>query len=344
MTRAETAAPRVDGRLEESGRHRIVVVGGGAAGLELVTRLGDRLGRRGRASVTLVECARTHLWKPLLHAVAAGSIDPGECELSYLAQAHWHGFRYRLGEMTGLDRVRKEVHLGATFDDEGRQITPPRAVGYDTLVIAIGSVTNDFGTPGIAEHAVPLETPAQAERFNRRLVNACLRAQTQAEPVRPGQLHVAIVGGGATGTELAAELYRTTREVVSYGLDRIDPQRDIRIVFIEAAERLLPGLPERISHATRRLLEQPIASISSSSNGHRRPRATPPCSRSATAPPVRAQARRLRFRRGRRQRISRHRIWPARSSGGCTANRCSPIPTATSARWFRSAVTAPWAI
>jgi NADH:ubiquinone reductase (H+-translocating) len=240
----------------EEALHRIVVVGGGAAGLELVTQLGDRLGRRSRALVSLVECARAHLWKPLLHAVAAGSIDPGEYEVNYLAQAHWHGFRYRYGEMIGLDRARKEVHLAAAFEDEGRQVTPPRSLEYDTLVIAIGSVTNDFGTRGVAEYAVPLETPAQAERFNRRLVNAFLRAQTQESPVRPGQLHVAIVGGGATGTELAAELHRTTGEVVAYGLDRIDPQRDIRIVLIEAAERLLPGLPERISDATHRLLDQ----------------------------------------------------------------------------------------
>jgi NADH dehydrogenase len=237
-------------------RHRIVVVGGGAAGLELATRLGDRLGRRSRATVTLVECARTHLWKPLLHEVAAGSLDPGEYELNYLAQAHWHGFRYRFGEMIGLDRVAKEVHLAATYDDEGGQITPPRSVGYDTLVIAIGSVTNDFETPGVSEHAVPLETPAQAERFNRRLVNACLRAQAQEGPVRPGQLHVAIVGAGATGTELAADLHRTTRDLVAYGLDRIDPERDIRIVLIEAAGRVLPGLSERISAATQGLLDR----------------------------------------------------------------------------------------
>jgi NADH dehydrogenase len=176
--------------------------------------------------------------------------------VNYLAQAHWHGFRYHLGEMIGLDRSRKEVRLAANFDDEGRQITPPQSVGYDTLVIAIGSVTNDFGTPGVAEYAVPLETPAQAQRFNRRLLNACLRAQTQKEPVRPGQLHVAIVGAGATGTELAAELHRTMREVIAYGLDRIDPQRDVRIVLIEAAERILNGLPERISEATHRLLDQ----------------------------------------------------------------------------------------
>jgi NADH dehydrogenase len=182
-------------------------------------------------------------------------MDPGEYEVNYLAQAHWHGFRYGFGEMIGLDRAAKEIRLAATFDDEGRQITPPRSVRYDTLVIAIGSVTNDFGTPGVVQYAVPLETPSEAARFNRRLVNACIRAQAQEEPVRPGQLHVAIIGAGATGTELAAELHRTAREVVAFGLDRIDPERDIRILLFEAADRILPGLPERISQATRGLLD-----------------------------------------------------------------------------------------
>lgn len=234
--------------------HRIVVAGGGAAGLELVTQLGDSLGRRGRASITLVERSRTHLWKPLLHSVAAGSLVQSEHELNYLAQAHWHHFTYRYGEVVGIDRAAKQLQLAAMVDDEGREITPPSSLGYDTLVMAIGSVTNDFGTPGAARHAVPLETPEQAARFNRKLINACLRANTQAEPVRPGQLHVAIIGAGATGTELAAELHRTVRAVIAYGLQRIDPARDIHIVLIEAAPRILPALPERISNATRALL------------------------------------------------------------------------------------------
>jgi NADH dehydrogenase len=250
----EVAAMPVNAPPDDEALRQIVVVGGGAAGLELATRLGDRLGRRGRARITLVDHARTHLWKPMLHSVAAGSIDPGEYEVNYLAQAHWHGFRYRFGEMVGLDRTAKLVSLAAMFDDEGRQITPPRSVRYDTLVIAIGSITNDFGTPGVAEHAVQLETPVHAERFNRLLVNACIRAQAQEAPVRAGQLHVAIIGAGATGTELAAELHRTTREVVAYGLDRINPERDIRIMLLEAADRILPGLPKRISEAARRLL------------------------------------------------------------------------------------------
>ena len=144
-----------------------------------------------------------------------------------------------------MDRVRKLAHLAPTFDDEKRQITPARSFNYDTLVLAVGSVTNDFGTPGAAQYAVPLETPEQAARFNRRLVNACLRAHAQSGDVQPGQLHVAIIGAGATGTELAAELHRTVREVVQQGLDRVSAERDIRIILIEAADRVLPALPER---------------------------------------------------------------------------------------------------
>jgi NADH:ubiquinone reductase (H+-translocating) len=100
--------------------HRIVVVGAGAVGPELVTHPGDRFGRRSRALTTLVGCARTHLWKPLLHEVTAGSIDPGDYEVSYLAQADWHGFRYRLGEMVRLDCATRPVHWSATHDDQGR--------------------------------------------------------------------------------------------------------------------------------------------------------------------------------------------------------------------------------
>ena len=237
-------------------RHRIVVIGGGAAGLELVTRLGDRLGKRRLADIALIERSRTHLWKPLLHSVAAGSMDPSEHQLNYLAQAHWHHFRYHFGEMIGLDRAAKSVQLGATHDDEGREIAAPRSISYDTLVIAIGSVTNDFGTPGAAEFAVPLETAEQAVRFHHRLVNAGLRAQAQTEPIRAGQLHVAIIGAGATGTELAAELYQSAREMVAYGLDQVDPDRDIRIILIEGASRILPALPERISIATLKILTE----------------------------------------------------------------------------------------
>jgi len=240
---------------KENDPHHIVIVGGGAGGLELATRLGDRLARKGKARVTLIDRARSHLWKPLLHEIAAGSMDASRHEVDYLAQAHWHHFRFRFGEMIGLDRAKREIYLAATFDDEGEEITPKRSFSYDTLVIAVGSTTNDFGTPGVQDYAISLETPELAANFNRRIVNACFRAHTQAEPIRPGQLHVAIIGAGATGTELSAELHHTTRAVVAYGLDKIDPAKDLRITLIEGAGRILPALPERVSNATALLLE-----------------------------------------------------------------------------------------
>jgi NADH dehydrogenase len=236
-------------------QHRIVVVGGGAGGLELVSRLGDKLGRRGKAEVTLIDSKRTHLWKPLLHEVAAGSMDVGMHELDYLAQAHWHGFRFRLGAVSGIDRGRRLVQIAPFKDDEGILVSEGQSLPYDTLIVAVGSLTNDFNTPGAKEHAILLEGPAEAERFHRRLVNACIRANTQAEPLRPEQLQVAIIGAGATGTELAAELHRTTRELVAFGLDRIDPDMHIKIHLIEAADRILPALPERLSKAAARLLD-----------------------------------------------------------------------------------------
>jgi NADH dehydrogenase len=234
--------------------HQIVVVGGGAGGLELATRLGDTLGRKGRARVTLIDRSRTHLWKPLLHEFAAGSMDLDHHALDYLAQARWHHFRFQLGEMDGLDRRRRVVKVAPTFDEEGRELIPRREIPYDTLVMAIGSTTNDFGTPGADEHAISLDMSEQAELFHRRMINACIRANAQAAPLRPEQLKVAIIGAGATGVELAAELHKTTRELVAHGLDKIDPEKDVQLTVIEAAPRILPAVPERLSKAAAELL------------------------------------------------------------------------------------------
>ena len=242
---------RMDGR-----PHRIVIVGGGAGGLELATRLGRKFGRRGTAEVTLIDSKRTHIWKPKLHEIAAGSMDIGDHEVAYLAQAHWHGFRFRIGRMTGLDRSTREVHVAPFVDEDGAEVTPARSFPYDTLVMAVGSQSNDFGTPGVREHALKLETVADARRFHMRMVNACVRAHAQRTPLRPEQLHVAIIGAGATGVELAAELHHTTREVVAYGLDRVDADKDIKLALIEAAPRVLPALPERLSASTEGLLRK----------------------------------------------------------------------------------------
>ena len=233
--------------------HRIVVVGGGAGGLELAVRLGKRLGRK-KAHVTLVDAARTHLWKPLLHQVAAGTMNSHADKLEYLALARANRFTFRLGRMDSLDRAGKEIHLAPTYDEDGLEILPRQAIPYDTLVVAIGSQTNDFGTPGAREHCIMLDCPAAAERFHQRLINSCLRAQTQGAEPGKGRFTVTIIGGGATGVELSAELHLTTKLMSSYGMANFDPEKDLKIVVVDAAPRLLQALPERLSEAAAREL------------------------------------------------------------------------------------------
>lgn len=235
--------------------HRIVIVGGGAGGLELATKIGDTLGKRKLAEITLVDKSPTHVWKPLLHQIAAGTSGLMEHELEYLAQAHWHHFRYLLGEMTGLNRAEKKIQLAPILDDRGLEISAARSLHYDTLVLCVGSLANDFGTPGAKEHAIALESQYDAAKFHRRLINAFIRAHSRA-PMISNKLDIAIIGAGATGVELAAELHFSTRQLAAYGLDQVMPDRDVRLTLIEAASRVLPALPERLSAATLTQLEK----------------------------------------------------------------------------------------
>ncbi|BAP78310.1 NADH dehydrogenase [Pseudomonas sp. MT-1] len=232
--------------------HRIVIVGGGAGGLELATRLGRTLGKRGKARITLIDANLTHIWKPLLHEVAAGSLNSSADELNYVAQAKWNHFEFQMGRMSGLERERKCVHLAASFDEHGVELVPARSLTYDTLVIAVGSTTNDFGTKGAAEHCIFLDTREQAERFHRLLLSHYMRAH--AAEGHQSTINMAIVGAGATGVELAAELHHAARELAAYGLNGIKPE-NVHITLIEAGPRVLPALPERISQPVHQTLK-----------------------------------------------------------------------------------------
>jgi NADH dehydrogenase len=231
----------------------IVIVGGGAGGLELATKLGNTLGKRKQAKIHLVDASNTHLWKPLLHEVATGSLDSGIDELSYRAQAHNHFFHFQLGRMENLDRDNKEIILSAMTDENHKQVLPERRLSYDTLVLAVGSQTNDFGTPGAKEFCSFLDGRAQADIFHQKLLNTYLKANNTASKEGNFTLNIAIVGAGATGVELAAELHNTASELAAYGLDQLKKDQ-LTVTIIEAGERILPALPERISAAAHREL------------------------------------------------------------------------------------------
>lgn len=236
------------------GVQRVVICGGGAGGLVLAIMLAHRNRGNGRLAITLADPSPTHVWKPLLHEFASGSADPGAHETAYFALARWHGFTFAQGALEGIDRDKQEVLIGSARDQTGVELAPARRLPYDRLVVAVGGVTNDFGVKGVKECAFALDSAADAERLHRRIVQACMRANYGLGDLSDQRLDICIVGGGATGVELAAELRATTRELIAYGLDRLDPERFIRIGLVNADPRLLLQLPERIAEAVDKVL------------------------------------------------------------------------------------------
>ncbi len=228
---------------------QIVVVGGGAGGLELVARLGARYGGE-RHDIVLVERNLTHIWKPLLHEVAAGSLDANLDEVGYRSHCHRWGYRFFFGSMEAIDRETHEVVIAPLYDEDGRELIGRHRIRYDYLVIAIGSVTNDFGIPGASQNCLFLDTRVQADRFRYRLLNHCLRVSRalSVDASAEEYVRIAIVGGGATGVELAAELYNAASALRYYGLEVFDESR-LQVTIIEAGPRILPALPEKLAAA-----------------------------------------------------------------------------------------------
>lgn len=240
------------GKQTDGNSLRVVICGGGAGGLPLAIMLQKKARRHGLA-ITLIDPSPTHVWKPLLHEFASGSMDTGAHEIAYLALAAWHGFTFSQGPLASIDRERREITIGAALDETGAELAPPRRLPYDLLVIAIGGVTNDFGVPGVKENAFFLDSATEAERLHREIVRACMRANYSEDQSKDG-LDICIVGGGATGVELVAELRSTTRMLLTYGLDRLDPARFIRLSLVNADPRLVAQLPEHISKSITEIL------------------------------------------------------------------------------------------
>jgi NADH:ubiquinone reductase (H+-translocating) len=244
--------------MNASSTHRVVIVGGGAGGLELAVRLGRKCKKLRKISVTLIDRNLSHLWKPLLHEVAAGTLDSGVEAIDYLALAQHNGFWFRPGKMIGLNRAEKLVALEALVDDRGRPIISQCMVPYDTLVLAIGSSSNDFDVPGVKNHCLFLDSRQQADLFHKMLLSRFLQLQysDDLEPARVPSLLIAIIGAGATGVELAAELYHVATKLKGFGFDHLDAASPIKITLIEAAPRILQALPERLSRAAEKYLRK----------------------------------------------------------------------------------------
>ncbi len=233
---------------------QIVVVGGGAGGLELVRKLGSRYGRK-RHDIILIDRNLTHIWKPLLHEVAAGSLDANLDEVGYGGHAVRWGYRFFNGSIESIDRAARTITTAPMLDDNGEEIIGRHSIRYDYLVLAIGGISNDFGVPGVREHAMFLEDRPQADRFRQKLLNACLRTNHAHQTGNPqARVRVSIVGGGATGVELAAELYNAAKALRHYGLEVFDETK-LEVSLIEAGPRILPALDETLAATAKHELE-----------------------------------------------------------------------------------------
>ncbi|PZP35630.1 MAG: FAD-dependent oxidoreductase [Roseateles depolymerans] len=230
---------------------RIVIVGGGAGGLELACKLGRKLGAD---QVALVDNKLFHIWKPSLHEVAAGTLDVHQEGLSYEMLAHDNGFEFVFGPMLALDEARRCITIGEFIGEDGELILPQRELAFDHLVIAVGSTANHFGVPGAAEHSISLNGPADAERFRLRMLKLLTVAELQKQQGDSRGVDIVIIGGGATGVELAAELREAGAVHARYGFRHLDRHHDVRITLIEGSARILEPLPEKVSAAAARLL------------------------------------------------------------------------------------------
>jgi NADH:quinone reductase (non-electrogenic) len=214
-----------EGIMPIASEHHIVIVGGGAGGLELATQLGKKLGKHKHARITLLDSKRTHIWKPLLHEVAAGTFDSYENQVEYMAQGKENYFEYRLGRIFKLDHQQQIISVAPTLNKNNEEIIPQRQFHYDTLIMAVGSVSNDFGIEGVQDHCLFLDTKQQAQSFQNQLLETYIKANTQTGEIKPGQLDVVIAGAGATGVELSAQLYKVSRLFTAYGLDQLNPSK-----------------------------------------------------------------------------------------------------------------------
>ncbi|AMP11127.1 pyridine nucleotide-disulfide oxidoreductase family protein [Collimonas arenae] len=230
----------------------IVIVGGGAGGLELACKLGRKLGH---GHVTLVDRALYHIWKPSLHEVAAGTRDIHQEGLSYQMLAHDNKFRFVYGAMSALDAENNTITVDAVTDEVAEELIPPRQIGFGKLVIAVGSVSNYFGISGAEENTISLNTTADAEHFRLRLLKMLALADLKKEQNPDAGVDIVIVGGGATGVELAAELRDASGVYTDYDFPHLNPNRDVRITILEGAPRLLAPLTERVSKAASKILQ-----------------------------------------------------------------------------------------
>src|SRR5438876_5501070 len=214
-------------------RPKVVIVGAGFGGLRAARAL-----RKAPVDVVLVDRHNYHLFQPLLYQVATAGLEPEQIARPVRAVLRRQkNFEFRMTEVTGLESAAK------------RLITTDGPIEYDFLILAVGGETNYFGLAGVPEHGFGLKDIPEAIRIRNHVLRAFERATLEPDPERRrAELTFVVVGGGPTGVEMAGALSELIRLVLVKDYPRLNI-KDVRVLLLEATDRLLASLPERLREA-----------------------------------------------------------------------------------------------
>lgn len=221
-------------------KQTIVIVGGGIAGLELVTKLGKKLGKKNKKKIILVDCNLSHTWKPLLHKIATGLLDSNLESVNYFEQSNKNNFTFKLGKLINIDRKNKNITLSKIYNENQKKVTQKEKIKFDILVISIGSITNNFNIQGVNEHCIFLDNVKKANLLHKKIFNLLIHKKIK------NKINIVIIGGGPTGVEFSAELVNTIKKLEQYNIKNLH-KKNIFITLIEGKKRILPEISKKIS-------------------------------------------------------------------------------------------------
>jgi len=224
-------------------RPRVAIVGAGFGGLAAARKL-----RRAPVSVLLIDKNNFHTFQPLLYQVATAGLEPSE--IAHAVRGIFHrqkNFDFRLGEVTGIDLSARTLSFA-----EGSPVS------WDYLVLSPGATNNDFGIPGVAEHAIFLKTLQEALALRDHVIKQFEAANVDPTLVEKGVLNFVLIGGGATGVEMAGALV----ELIGHVLRRDYPHLPVdlaKVILVEKSPELLtPFHPKSQRHALAVLSERGV--------------------------------------------------------------------------------------